>query len=183
MALLGQQMADEGRQRLEADLASQVLGMDLSRQASQEQEIKDLEAAQGEYRRRRFEGAVAPFQSGAETYVGQLGMDRMLRGMSQNQIQNAASIAAAQAVGTQTAETLLASPNRQQIASDEYNINPEEQAMLGMTTDIPVQMPTGTDAQLFDQMDTGIDYKRLTPEQFDVLKELGLLPALPQLGY
>ena len=78
MALLGQQMADEGRQRLEADLSSQVLGMDLSRQASQEQEIKDLEAAQGEYRRRRFEGAVAPFQAGAETYVGQLGMDRML---------------------------------------------------------------------------------------------------------
>ena len=144
MALLGQQMADEGRQRLEADLASQVLGMDLSRQASQEQEIKDLEAAQGEYRRRRFEGAVAPFQAGAETYVGQLGMDRMLQGMSQNQIQNAASIAAAQAVGTQTAEALLASPNRQQIASDEYNINPEEQAMLGMATDIPVQMPTGT---------------------------------------
>tara|TARA_R110000868_G_scaffold259063_1_gene516789 strand:- start:83 stop:973 length:891 start_codon:yes stop_codon:yes gene_type:complete len=182
MALLGQQMADEGRQRLEADLASQVLGMDLSRQASQEQEIKDLEAAQGEYRRRRFEGAVAPFQSGAETYVGQLGMDRMLRGMSQNQIQNAASIAAAQAVGTQTAETLLASPNRQQIASDEYNINPEEQAMLGMTKDIPVQMPTGTDAQLFDQMDTGIDYKRLTPEQFKVLEELGLLPPLPKIG-
>ena len=137
MALLGQQMADESRQRLEADLASQVLGMDLSRQAEQEQEIKDLEAAQGEYRRRRFEGAVAPFQAGAETYVGQLGMDRMLRGMSQNQIQNAASIAAAQAVGTQTAEALLASPNRQQIASEEYNINPEEQAMLGMASPSP----------------------------------------------
>ena len=78
MALLGQQMADESRQRLEADLASQVLGMDLSRQAEQEQEIKDLEAAQGEYRRRRFEGAVAPFQSASETYVGQLGMERLL---------------------------------------------------------------------------------------------------------
>ena len=78
MALLGQQMADESRQRLEADLASQVLGMDLSRQASQEQEIKDLEAAQAEYKRRRFEGAVAPFQSASETYVGQLGMERLL---------------------------------------------------------------------------------------------------------
>ena len=74
MALLGQQMADESRQRLEADLASQVLGMDLSRQAEQEQEIKDLEAAQGEYRRRRFEGVVAPFQAGAETYVNMLAM-------------------------------------------------------------------------------------------------------------
>jgi len=78
MALLGQQMADESRQRLEADLASQVLGMDLSRQAEQEQEIKDLEAAQAEYKRRRFEGAVAPFQSASETYVGQLGMERLL---------------------------------------------------------------------------------------------------------
>ena len=179
MALLGQQMADESRQRLEADLASQVLGMDLSRQAEQEQEIKDLEAAQAEYRRRRFEGAVAPFQAGAETYVGQLGMDRMLRGMSQNEIQNAASIAAAQAVGTQTAEALLASPNRQQIASEEYNINPEEQAMLGMATNIPVQMPTGTDAQLYDQMYTGYDMSTMTPEQFALLKRQGLLNTLP----
>lgn len=179
MALLGQQMADESRQRLEADLASQVLGMDLSRQASQEQEIKDLEAAQAEYKRRRFEGVVAPFQAGAETYVGQLGMDRMLQGMSQNQIENAASIAAAQAVGTQTAEALLANPNRQQIASDEYNINPEEQAMLGMTTDIPVQMPTGTDAQLYDQMYAGYDMSTMTPEQFELLKRQGLLNTLP----
>ena len=137
MALLGQQMADEGRQRLEADLASQVLGMDLSRQAEQGQEIKDLEAAQGEYKRRRAEGAVAPFQAGAETYVGQLGMDRMLEGMSQNQLDNASSIAAAQEVGTQAAQALLASPNRQQIASDEYNINPEEQEMLGMAFPSP----------------------------------------------
>ena len=82
MALLGQQMADEGRQRLEADLASQILGMDLSRQAEQEQEIKDLEAAQGEYRRRRVEGITAPFQSGAEAYVGQMGLERLLGNMS-----------------------------------------------------------------------------------------------------
>ena len=78
MALLGQQMADESRQRLEADLASQVLGMDLSRQAEQEQEIKDLEAAQAEYKRRRFEGAVSPFQSASEAYVGQLGLEQLL---------------------------------------------------------------------------------------------------------
>jgi hypothetical protein len=181
MALLGQQMADESRQRLEADLASQVLGMDLSRQAAQEQEIKDLEAAQAEYRRRRFEGAVAPFQSASETYVGQLGMDRMLKGMSQNQIQNAASIAAAQEVGTQAAQALLASPNRQQIASDEYNINPQEQAMLGMVTDIPVQMPTGTDAQLYDQMYAGYNMATTTPEQFALLKRQKLLNDLPAL--
>jgi hypothetical protein len=78
MALLGQQMADEGRQRLEADLASQILGMDLSRQAQQEQEIKDLEAAQAQYKRARAEGLTAPLQSGAETYVGQMGLDKLL---------------------------------------------------------------------------------------------------------
>jgi hypothetical protein len=78
MALLGQQMADEGRQRLEADLASQILGMDLSRQAEQEQEIKDLQAAQAQYKRARAEGLTAPFQVGAETAVGQMGLERLL---------------------------------------------------------------------------------------------------------
>ena len=44
MALLGQQLADESRQRLESDLASQILGMDLQRKAMQEQEIKDQQS-------------------------------------------------------------------------------------------------------------------------------------------
>jgi len=83
MALLGQQMQDESRQRLEADLASQILGMDLTRKAQQEQEIKDLEAAQAQYRRARAEGLTAPFQSGAETFVGQVGMERLLGNESQ----------------------------------------------------------------------------------------------------
>ena len=78
MALLGQQMQDESRQRLEADLASQILGMDLTRQAQQEQEIKDLEAAQAQYRRARAEGLTAPFQAGAEAAVGQMGLSRLL---------------------------------------------------------------------------------------------------------
>ena len=81
MALLGQQMADESRQRLEADLASQILNMDLARQAQQEQEIKDLEAAQAQYRRARAEGLTAPFQSGAEAYVGQMGLERLISQM------------------------------------------------------------------------------------------------------
>jgi hypothetical protein len=87
MALLGQQMQDESRQRLEADLASQILNMDLARQAQQEQEIKDLEAAQAQYRRARAEGLTAPFQAGAEAYVGQMGLERMLSGMSPEQRQ------------------------------------------------------------------------------------------------
>ena len=78
MALLGQQLADESRQRLEADLASQILGMDLQRKAMQEQEIKDLEAAQAQMQRQRAEALVSPFQVGAETLVGQMGMQALL---------------------------------------------------------------------------------------------------------
>tara|TARA_R100000322_G_scaffold9755_1_gene6084 strand:+ start:3855 stop:4694 length:840 start_codon:yes stop_codon:yes gene_type:complete len=89
MALLGQQMQDESRQRLEADLASQILNMDLQRQAQQEQEIKDLEAAQAQYRRARAEGLTAPFQAGAEAYVGQMGLERMISGMPPEQQQKA----------------------------------------------------------------------------------------------
>ena len=78
MALLGQQLADESRQRMESDLASQILGMDLQRKAMQEQEIKDLEAAQAQMQRQRAEALVSPFQVGAETLVGQMGMQALL---------------------------------------------------------------------------------------------------------
>ena len=99
MALLGQQMADESRQRLEADLASQILGMDLQRQAQQEQEIKDLEAAQAQYKRARFEGATAPFQAGAEAYVGQMGLERLISGMPPEQRQQAINMMFMQRMG------------------------------------------------------------------------------------
>lgn len=99
MALLGQQMQDESRQRLEADLASQILNMDLARQAQQEQEIKDLEAAQAQYRRARAEGLTAPFQSGAEAYVGQMGLERMLGNMSPEQQQKAIDMMFMQRLG------------------------------------------------------------------------------------
>jgi len=89
MALLGQQMADESRQRLEADLASQILNMDLQRQAQQEQEIKDLEAAQAQYKRARAEGVTAPFQTGSEAAVSQMGLERLISGMPPEQRQRA----------------------------------------------------------------------------------------------
>lgn len=78
MALLGQQMADESRQRLEADLASQILNIDLQRQQQQEQEIKDLEAAQAEYKRARAEAAVSPVGAGSEAAASQMALDRLL---------------------------------------------------------------------------------------------------------
>jgi len=78
MALLGQQLTDESRQRLEADLASQILGLDLERKAEQEQEIKDLEAAQAYAKRQRLEAAMAPFETAGEAYVSQMGIERLL---------------------------------------------------------------------------------------------------------
>ena len=114
MALLGQQMADESRQRLEADLASQILGMDLTRQAQQEQEIKDLEAAQGEYRRRRAEGLVAPAQSAAETAASQIALERLLGNFAQQQVQQAGQIAAAQETGKAIAQSALSTPQGRQ---------------------------------------------------------------------
>jgi len=151
MALLGQQMADEGRQRLEADLASQILGMDLSRQAQQEQEIKDLEAAQAQYRRARAEGLTAPFQVGAETAVGQMGMDRLLKGMGQNQIQNASAIAAAEEVGRNAAQQAISNqppmggvdglfPNNPMMTMQQIKnlgLNDNEMAMLGISPSSP----------------------------------------------
>ena len=114
MALLGQQMGDESRQRLEADLASQILGMDLTRQAQQEQEIKDLEAAQAQYRRSRAEGLVAPAQSAAETAASQIALERLLGNFAQQQVQQAGQVAAAQETGKAIAQSALSTPQGRQ---------------------------------------------------------------------
>lgn len=114
MALLGQQMADESRQRLEADLASQILGMDLQRQQQQEQEIKDLQAAQAQYRRARAEGLTAPFQTGAEAYVSQMALERLLGNFAKQQVNQAGQVAAAQETGKAIAQAALSTPQGQQ---------------------------------------------------------------------
>ena len=114
MALLGQQMQDESRQRLEADLASQILGMDLTRKAQQEQEIRDLEAAQGQYRRARAEGLTAPFQSAAEAYTSQLALERLLGNFAKQQVQQAGQVAVAQETGKAIAQSALSTPQGRQ---------------------------------------------------------------------
>lgn len=135
MALLGQQMQDESRQRLEADLASQILGMDLTRKAQQEQEIKDLEAAQAQYRRARAEGLTAPFQAGAESYVGQMGMERLLGNFAQQQAEQAGQVAAAQETGKAIAQAALSTPEGQ--AAMQNTIGPAlgfDEAQLALFT-------------------------------------------------
>jgi hypothetical protein len=146
MALLGQQMADESRQRLEADLASQILGMDLTRQAQQEQEIKDLEAAQAQYRRARAEGLVAPAQSAAETAASQIALERLLGNFAQQQVQQAGQVAAAQETGKAIAQAALSTPQGQQALQTTIGpalgFTPEQTAMFeSINSYAPTAMP------------------------------------------
>jgi len=139
MALLGQQMTDESRQRLEADVASQVLGMDLTRQAQQEQEIKELEAAQAQYKRARAEGLVAPAQSAAETAASQLAMERLLGQLGQQQTQQAMKNAQAAEVGKALATAIATKPpaEQAQILESQYSLTPEQSQLLITSTATP----------------------------------------------
>ena len=76
--LMAAQMGAEGRQRLEADLASQILGLDLQKKAQEEADIEALRAGQELKRQERIDAAVAPIQAGAETYIGQMGLERLI---------------------------------------------------------------------------------------------------------
>jgi hypothetical protein len=135
MALLGQQMADEGRQRLEADLASQILGIDLQRQQQQQQEIKDLEAAQAQYKRARAEGLTAPFQSAAEAYVGQMALERLLQQASQAEIEQAKQVATATENAKAAAQKALATQDSQtimeNIVAPSLGLSSEDLALFG----------------------------------------------------
>ena len=55
----------------------------------------------------------------------------------------------------------------------DFGLSSDEQAMIGTVIDRAVQFPTGTDAQLFDQMDTGYDFSRMSPQEFALLKSQG----------
>lgn len=170
MALLGQQMQDESRQRLEADLASQILGMDLTRKAQQEQEIRDLEAAQAQYRRARAEGMTAPFQSAAEAYTSQLALERLLGNFAKQQVQQAGQVAAAQETGKAIAQAALTTPEGQQAMKTTIGpalgFSPEQTALFeAINTYVPstptamptnISMPEETNApmQTKQQADT-----------------------------
>ena len=76
--LMAAQMGAESRQRLEADLASQILGLDLQKKAQEEADIEALRAGQELKRQERINAALAPIQSAAESYVGQMGLERLI---------------------------------------------------------------------------------------------------------
>jgi hypothetical protein len=169
MALLGQQMADEGRQRLEADLASQILGLDLQRKQQQEQEIKDLEAAQAQYRRARAEGLTAPVQSAAEAYVSQMALERLLGQAAMAQTEQAKQVAVAAETAKEATRTALNTPDGQavleQVIGPRLKLSAEELALFGnykpntptMPTVVYPSAQTSSGMNLKSQTDTIVD--------------------------
>jgi len=69
-AMLQAQMAQESSNRQMADAAKQLENINLQKQQQQEQYIRDLQASQGEYARKRAEALVAPVTAGAQTAIG-----------------------------------------------------------------------------------------------------------------
>lgn len=76
--MLGAQMSMDNRQRLEADIASQILGIDLKRQAEQEADIEALRAGQAQVRKDRTTALVEPFTSASEAYIKGQTMERLI---------------------------------------------------------------------------------------------------------
>ena len=68
-AMLQAQMAQESSTRQMADAAKQLENINLQKQQQQEQYIRDLQASQGEYARKRAEGLVAPVTAGIQTGI------------------------------------------------------------------------------------------------------------------
>lgn len=77
--LLSEQIASEAAQRQQRDISQAILAADMQKRAEQEQQIRDLEAAQAEYKRRRQEALVAPFQAGAETAAQSMAVEKLLQ--------------------------------------------------------------------------------------------------------
>ena len=76
--MLGAQMSMDNRQRLEADIASQILGMDLKRKAEQEADIEALKAGQAQIRKDRVNAAIQPFTSAGEAYIKAQTLERLI---------------------------------------------------------------------------------------------------------
>ena len=76
--LLAAQLGAEGRQRMEADLASQLLGMDIQRQREQEADIAALEAGQGLRQDEMRANLAAIPMAGAESLISQMGLERLI---------------------------------------------------------------------------------------------------------
>jgi hypothetical protein len=69
-AMLGAQLAAMGQQQALGQAQQQLNALNLQKKAEQEQQIRDLAAAQAEYKRQRQEALVAPLTQGIEAFIG-----------------------------------------------------------------------------------------------------------------
>lgn len=111
--LMAAQMGAEGRQRLEADLASQILGLDLQKKAQEEADIEALRAGQELKRQERIDAALAPIQAGAESYVSQMGLERLINVANLTPEQRQTYLQNDLQLGTEEASLLELEPNVQ----------------------------------------------------------------------
>ena len=70
-------LAQQNRESIEAQIASNILGIDLKRQAQQRQEMKDLRAAQDVRRQQKYDAITDPILAGTEAYIMAQTMDTL----------------------------------------------------------------------------------------------------------
>jgi len=138
--LMAAQMGAESRQRLEADLASQILGLDLQKKAQEEADIEALRAGQELKRQERINAALAPIQSAAESYVGQMGLERLINVSNMTPQQRQTYLQNDLQLGPEEAQLLepdglfpfgASMPNLGQSSVEEiYNLTETQQQML-----------------------------------------------------
>lgn len=77
--LLADAATAEAQGRVAAQNAQAVEAANIQKAKEQEQLIRDLQAAQGEYARARADALVAPFSAAGGAYVGQMGAEALLK--------------------------------------------------------------------------------------------------------
>lgn len=139
--LLADASLAEAQGKVASQAAQQVEMANLQERAKEEQLIRDLEAAQGEYARARSDALVSPVTAGVGAYVGQMGAERLLQQGAKEGL-DAASIAAEQMAiknigsefGLSESQAKMQLDYLKKTNTDLYNFytNPETAAYLSM---------------------------------------------------
>lgn len=77
--LLADAATAEAQGRIASANAQAVEAANLQKAKQQEQYMRDLEAAQGEYKRQRADALVSPFAAGGAAYIGQMAPEALLK--------------------------------------------------------------------------------------------------------
>lgn len=131
-AMLGAQAAAATEQALGADVAQRINQADLQAVAQDEQQIRDLKAAQGEYAQQRREALVEPLAAGGQAYLSGNTLETLIGGGEApiDEIAGAPKTAEQIALDVATARNTKTIPVKyQQGVADmvaEYGFSPDE---------------------------------------------------------